>query len=388
MFCPNCGAELREGVRFCPICGMQFANAENSAAPDPAAPVQPTQEAYPSQPVYPEAYPSQQDYQAQPVYQETYQAQPVWPDSVNYAEAPSPGQTRYQGMSYMQGFRICSGLLILFSGITSIFSMVMLPLMNGASLQMVVNPVSLLNLFLFTFLAGLMSLILSKPDRVRSIILSVVLGLIYAVRVFLTVFSLVNTRALSGTLSVQTLISGLNLPLLFCLIMALVSIGQPERLVGVPEATAGRPWKIISGILHLLSGFLELIAAAVLLILAFAGAGTGLPASTLTSVSMFLLALSVPVIAAGFTSVRAGGGRRAADFSNIYTHMLVLLNILTSTFSVLAPMITMGTLNFKYMDENIAAGLAVGGIVLGLLVLWYLVCFIVALASFLKRRHY
>ncbi|MBS6515879.1 MAG: zinc ribbon domain-containing protein, partial [Bifidobacterium longum] len=38
MFCPNCGAAVREGAQFCASCGNHLAAASAPAAATPAAP--------------------------------------------------------------------------------------------------------------------------------------------------------------------------------------------------------------------------------------------------------------------------------------------------------------------------------------------------------------
>lgn len=74
MFCPKCGTQVPDGVKFCPTCGTPM-QAE-APAPQPEAPVyrEPVQPAY-QEPVQQPAYqePVQQPVYQEPVYNNIYQ---------------------------------------------------------------------------------------------------------------------------------------------------------------------------------------------------------------------------------------------------------------------------------------------------------------------------
>ena len=103
MFCPNCGSKLREGARFCTVCGTPVPqNTQSAPAPKPVsapqpAPVPQAQSAPQSQPApvpapQPTPQPAPQPapvymYQPQPA-PTPYQAPPVQPEALSEEPAP------------------------------------------------------------------------------------------------------------------------------------------------------------------------------------------------------------------------------------------------------------------------------------------------------------
>lgn len=89
-FCGNCGAQLEDGVRFCPKCGHQL-NAAGAAASAPAATAAPA--AAPPVATFPTAPPAYPPPPAQPVAS-PFTAQPMAPPPVaQYPQYyPPPGQ--------------------------------------------------------------------------------------------------------------------------------------------------------------------------------------------------------------------------------------------------------------------------------------------------------
>lgn len=69
MFCPACGAEIREDLQFCPNCGSALTAQQTLSVPEEAAPFAAEAPAAPAAPAYPEipaapAYPPAQPYAA------------------------------------------------------------------------------------------------------------------------------------------------------------------------------------------------------------------------------------------------------------------------------------------------------------------------------------
>ena len=106
MFCPNCGTQNNDGVKFCANCGNPLA---------PAAPAAPVQQAVPVQPVAPvqQAVPVQ-PVPVQPVQQVQYQ--PVYP-------AYNPEQQKTNGLC-LAGF-IVSLVSIVLAGTTSLIGLIL-----------------------------------------------------------------------------------------------------------------------------------------------------------------------------------------------------------------------------------------------------------------------
>ena len=302
---------------------------------------------------------------------------------------------KYHGISYMQALRICSGVLFLLSIFSVFFSGIVPMLVSGVfSNSNVIGSWAAgraASVLILSFIPGLASLILQKPGRVQSIILSVILGICFILNIVVVLVQ----RAAAGSgvsINLMSLTSLINYPLLFCMIMALISIAQPKKMVGIPQATAARPWKIIVGILHLIAGFGTLILAIVFISIFFAELSENDFDALSLSIGSLMTVIgfnSVNMIAAGFTSVRAGGGKRGADFSNVYTHSLLLIDVIGLLGTLLVPaMLGGGFISMFGSSEDSEAFILVTLIVFGVILLWYLILFIIALVTFLRRRHY
>ena len=81
MFCPKCGTQVPDGVKFCPSCG-------NLMQAQPQAPVQP------QAPAQPQMQFQQDNFYGEPAQQPAYQ-QPVYQDPVPPA-GPAPAYNAYQ----------------------------------------------------------------------------------------------------------------------------------------------------------------------------------------------------------------------------------------------------------------------------------------------------
>ncbi|MDR0964404.1 MAG: zinc-ribbon domain-containing protein [Clostridium sp.] len=94
-FCPNCGTQVGDGIRFCPSCGKDITVASPSQPQQAGQPVTPQQPVSPQQPQgY--AQPQQQGY-AQPQQQGYAQGQPQ-----GYAQPQQQGYAQGQPQGYAQ----------------------------------------------------------------------------------------------------------------------------------------------------------------------------------------------------------------------------------------------------------------------------------------------
>ena len=122
---------------------------------------------------------------------------------------------------------------------------------------------SLPNIILTWLIPGIASLILKKPTKKNSIILTVVLGgCLVAIYIIIIANRIISQVSFSDTF---TSVNGL-IPRngsLFCLLMAIISISQPERLVKEPLPTEEKVYKRVEGILGIINA-VPFIAAGLL----------------------------------------------------------------------------------------------------------------------------
>ena len=169
---------------------------------------------------------------------------------------------------------------------------------------------------------GLALLILRKPDRKRSLILAWILGSWSCVKILsFEIFSLVEGGIISELLwSRQNVLalSALDLPLLFCFVMTLLSIRQPERLVGTPSAEPGKKWKTISGIAYL--GIASAMLLGAMLYMIFDDSGSSYSLAYFSMIGMETAAL-------GGISILAGKGRRGMHSAYIFFNLAALMQL-------------------------------------------------------------
>ena len=109
IFCGNCGAQVPDGVKFCPGCGQAVGEAQSAPAqPVYQAPPQPEYQQQYQQPVY-QAPPPQPEYQQQ--YQQPPQYPPQYPPQQQYAQqgyAPPvvPGAPGYDAVRDAQDNKV------------------------------------------------------------------------------------------------------------------------------------------------------------------------------------------------------------------------------------------------------------------------------------------
>jgi len=116
-FCPSCGAENAEGVKFCSTCGKPMPvptipAQEPAQAPAPAYP--PPQ--YPQQAYPPQGYPPQ------PAYPQAQYAPPGYPQYPQYPQAY--GYPAFQPPPQKTGMPLAAGALLLAAGILGLIDWV------------------------------------------------------------------------------------------------------------------------------------------------------------------------------------------------------------------------------------------------------------------------
>ena len=301
--------------------------------------------------------------------------------------APAPV---YRGHSYMRAFRLTSALVFLLLGIPQILNFVMSEMPAGC--LNISNCYSEIVILAVSYAVPcLASLIFQKPTKGRSVILSVILGMCLVSHTVLYIMLLVNTygnryaaflEILKGLYS-----SGVHISLLFAELMALISIAQPKRLIGAPEETAGRSWKFFSGMIGALNSILVLALAISGTILQNT-AGDALSAverSICGGVSWCWYYLFIAVLMGAIVSMSSGAGNRGADFCNIFTHVLVISELVAFALIVVSPMLTnLWNAGPDAYRESILAAVIL--ILFACMSLWYTLNFFINLGTFLKKR--
>lgn len=278
MLCTKCGAALPEDARFCIVCGT-------------------------------------------PV------AAPVVTPVVQQKAAPKKKEV-YKGPSQMKSFRIVTGVLFLFGLVwlwaNPLGGPIALLLQNRQSFVFSL-PSFVISSVAGYLLPGLMSLILCRPTRVKSIILSVFF-------LFMMIFSGVlifdNVILLSAQASEQVLFNyvlSISPVPFICFFWAVVSIFQPKKLVREPAPVLGRPWKIINGILHLISGAVFVVVSVIgmMVYLATREFTNGLE---FMSVFMTLLVPGFYMLLSGIYSISTGA--KAAKNELAATHLQFMAGFL------------------------------------------------------------
>ena len=361
MFCTNCGKELDENARFCTNCGTQIRPRE--AAPE--TPVSP--------------------------------AVPAAPAKEN---TPPATQGIYNGKTRMGTFRNFSGIMFLVSSVLAFLVFIVRQLgiysMTG---NLNTNAAGLMATALVTFLfyeifaswiPGISSLVLQKPTKTRSVILAIIIG------VCMVISWVVNGISVTpGNVSVSydfSDIAGILFAdgLFFCTLMAVISIFQPASLVGEPAPTKAKAWKIVEGVLNIISGIFILLAGfagLVMMIMLIAGYG----GSAFFSIASMFLGLFLPgvwMLVGGILSVRCGSGNHR-PLSSAYADFMVLVLLLSAFTGPVEALLT-GKMPIEYYfrgssDTSTIISIAVLVVVL-LLIIWYLVCTVISMITAFNKK--
>ncbi|MBO4412148.1 MAG: hypothetical protein J5794_08200 [Lachnospiraceae bacterium] len=242
----------------------------------------------------------------------------------------------------------------------------------------------------FFFLPGLLSLILCRPTRAKSIVLTVLFCLLTSldfVDKFLWILtwgalgkSTVLEYVLGRSFGINMEMSSLNPLLSICLLWSFVSIFQPKKLVGSPNPVLARPWKILSGIFHLSGGGLVLLGGFIgLIAIAATAPDDGL------ELAMALILMTSPVffmIFSGILSISTGARSRQNELSS-------------ATAQFLTAVTSIETLVLLYFRFDIGAALNGNGasvfhlviwFFFGIIILWYLIGAFIQFVTMLASR--
>ena len=327
----------------------------------------------------------------------------------NRAPYPYPPSVPVQkgGMSIMQSYRITAGVMLLVSMILGTLISLLTYVIQLYGYSYVGGIRELFSTIHVTqylygqlpgivcrcFLPALALLILCKPTKAKSAVLGVLLlvfmlagaGLIAAA-------SMATYHQLDLSLFSSSFLEVLTLPMILLIIMAFVSIGQPRHLVGDPKPVRSRPWKIISGILHLLNGILLLLGSAgvsiYLLFNLYSSFGI------LISMSLTMIPICIYMIIDGVIAIRTGSGVRRLQLSSAHMEFLVCASIGIAISRVVSAYLLNGLGSFSNIEDfiyqysgnrDVLIVLGIFIVVLSFLFLWYLLCGVLALVSALRK---
>ena len=423
MNCRNCGTPLGENALFCPVCGQKVERniAEN---PNPEEPIRAdNQEATQSLPYSePQPYPGQSEQtqqvlphpEPQPYQGGPYPNQP-YPGPQPYQNGPYPNQSNpsYPGKaaynsansfmipppqpettSRMQAYRVTAAVMLIVSTVISLISyivqyVVFKRLFGSFANITIYRYLGLLmpGLLISSLLPAIALLVLQKPDRSKSVTLSILLPILFFVYFGLTTVSeFIQNHSLNVTNLFTRMSSTFSLPVILLIVMAFVSVGQPKHLVGTPGPVRSRPWHIISGILHLLGalGFLIGIAALIL----FLGRSSRSDLASSYSILIAIMKLILYMIIAGIFAIRTGSGVRRLPLASAHMTLLVLTTAGGLVINTVVPLLTgSGSLSglFSGIDYQAKVAYAAAGVILVFFLLWYLICSVIALVGALRK---
>ena len=393
MFCRNCGQEIGDNVKFCNHCGMPVkVRAEVPSNP----PVPPA----PSVPPVPPVPPVQRTVTPPPV---KTPAPAIWQNAGT--AAAQPVRPEYSGKSRMQSLRIVSGVMFLVIGIlqvllsllnrAGVYSMTGFGMFEGgrALLQNLLTTLS--GLLFSSLIPGIASLVLSKPAKVKNIILTVILGVSLLVSL---VLSIAGYSAQAGIVELDpynlfSLVTGFLFGngRFFCTLMAVVSIFMPENLVGEPAPVKAKAWKIVAGIFNILNAVIFLLAGLAGIIAMFAviferGAAQ---AYTYANIGVGLFPLGIWMLVGAILSISCSHGKHK-PLSSAYADLRVL-TLLTSTLTVFIGSAVIGSgLGladlFSGMTETGTAVLILVIVLFVILILWYLVCTVISMITAFNKK--
>ena len=428
MFCKYCGAQLKDGAKFCNNCGKPVpVRRPETAAAAPVTPAAPAPQTAPVPPVNP-APPAAPAPHAAPVppVNPAPQAAPVPPvftapnpapqQAPNYRGPvnpvppvrpanPAPARTaepEYQGRSRMESLRFVSGLMFIIMGLadvlTSIFNNGFNSIVYGLPGRSFLSSLgtTLIVYALFSLVPGIASLVLKKPTRTRNIILTIILGVCL---LLLAGSKLAVPRGtymdLAGRISGYFNTGGL----FFCTLMALISIFMPKNLVGEPAPTAAKPWKIIAGILNLINAIVFILAGLFALagMIVFLVERRGMDMSMIPVFRLLFpcLTLGIWMLVGAILSIGCAHGKHK-PLSSAFLDLRCMVISCASLMSVVSNILVYRTTMYSGADigailqnvpEDVAIAMVIGLVLFGLMALWYFVCTVISMiTAFNKKR--
>ena len=329
-----------------------------------------------------------------PVYQPVAETQ---------AAPPATKKEFYQGKSRMKTLRIFSGVMLLVTGPILFWLSMMQDISalnvffpsSSQTMQILGNwaVAGLISMFLFFWIPGIASLVLSKPTKVKSIILTAILGFCLIISVIVTLASAVHMvpKVIVGGIGFATNFAVIG-SLFFLTLMALISIFQPASLVGEPAPTKGKPWKIVAGILNILHSLPILFGGAfgiVMMILMLTGYDDS---SFVYSSGMALMDLFVPgiwMLTGAILSIRCSHGKHR-PLSSAYADLMVVFLLVSYLWSIIEQNfiligIPIESLFDQLGDEMTLLYFIVTSVVV-FLILWYLVCAVISLVTAFNKK--
>ena len=303
------------------------------------------------------------------------------PAAAAAAPAAKAAKEVYNGPSVMQSFRTLYGILALLYGVTLIVYQ-LLPYIGMRDIYM--NQKQLINLItaagtnilLFSFLPGLMSLILCKPTRIKSIILAGCLFLFYTIGAILTVVSAVPQGGLArgiGNLFRSIPLQGM----FFALLMAIISIFQPAVFVKKPGAVVAKGWRIAAGIFHIIGGILVILFGVVYGVL-YALSVSRFNVSMISPLAAGVLSFLLPGVYMLMTGCVSAGAKRTSSVSLTYLYLITLLRILALTSS--------SATRYASASEGLSVFLQIINILAVILFVWYLIGFIISFVTMFFKK--
>ena len=375
MFCTTCGKELDDNAKFCTNCGTPV--RPRTAAPEtqvrPVAPETPVSPAAPATPVK---------------------------ETAALENTASATQEIYTGKSRMENFRLFSGVMFLVSSVLAFLVFLVRQLglynMTGVPSSSVGRALisSLVYFLLFetfaSLIPGIASLVLKKPTKTKSIILTIIIGVCMVISWVIEGISVTpgNVSINYNLTSVVDLL--LANGLFFCTLMAFISIFQPAALVGEPAPTKAKAWKIVEGVLNIINGIVILlagIAGFVMMFVSLTGYGDG----AFFSIASLFIGLLIPgvwMLVGGILSTRTASGSHR-PLSSAYADFMVLVLLIAAISG------NVGSLVFGRMSmENAFSGgsdeVAVAAIIIfiieTILIFWYLVCTVISMITAFNKK--